>query len=259
MDDQPPQIPDDASPDLHIEVTPLSPSPVTTGGQPAPARPRKQKRLWQAAVIGVVIALALAVIGSGYLLVRTPLTGWALPQPTATDTPEPTPILFGTVPAGCPPHSSLVQFSPSYPPGVQMAWSDPQNPLTKHRLAIWVVGFDGLASSAPSAPSAHLTGGPPTAQGWPLRLGLVMGPDITQPITISAEGWGGSGGRAVLLSADGVEHPTSPLIFDPQEAAPQADGWRSWLFYVLLPVSGCYMLHIQYASHDTGVDFAAGL
>ncbi len=113
MDDQPPRILDDAAPDLHIEVTPLSPSPAMPGGRPVPPR---RKPVWRAFVIAGAIMIALAVIFSGYFPTRTPLTGWALPQPTATNTPEPTPVLFSNVPTYCPPGNPMTTFSPSFGP-----------------------------------------------------------------------------------------------------------------------------------------------
>lgn len=256
MDDQTPPIPDDVTGNLHIEVTPLAPIPAMTGGHPQPARP--QKRLWRAAVISSVIVIALVVIFSGYLPMRTPLTGWALPQPTGASAREPTPVLLGKVPTDCPPGSSIEIFSPSYPMGVHVKWYD--SSTTQFRtLPLWVIGFDG---SVASVATAHLRGGgPPTTRGWPLRLGLVAGADIdiAQPITISAHGMGSTGGRVLQFSMDGVDHPTSPLVLVPDKTPPQSGGWRSWLFYIFLPASGCFYIDIQSGAVQTGVGFAAGL
>lgn len=239
MDDQPPRILDDAAPDLHIEVTPLSPSPAMPGGRPVPPR---GKPVWRAFVIAGAIMIALAVIFSGYFPTRTPLTGWALPQPTATNTPEPTPVLFGNVPTYCPPGNPVETFSPSFGPGVGV-----------YGLPLWFVGFDG-----PQATARLTGGGPPTARGWPYRLGIVARSDITQPIILSVKGMFGVAGQ-VWFSTSGVDNPISPLVLDPTATPLQSDDWHGWLFYMLLPSSGCFFLDVQSGDTQSGMFFAAGV
>jgi hypothetical protein len=184
--------------------------------------------------------MALAVIFSGYVPLHTPLTGWALLQPTATDTPEPSPVLFGKAPTYCPPGNLLGTFSPSFSPGVGV-----------NDLHVWFVGFDG-----PQA-TAHLTGGAPTARSWPYLLELVAAPDVTQPIILSAQGMFNVVG-SVSFSANGIGNPTSPLILNPALEPPQDDGWRLWLFYILLPSSGCFSLDVQSGATHTSTFFTAG-
>ncbi len=64
---------DDADGELHIEVTPL----VAPAADPRPTRPhpRRHARVWRAVIAGTAIAVALVVIFSGFLPLRTPLTG----------------------------------------------------------------------------------------------------------------------------------------------------------------------------------------
>ena len=239
MDDQPTQLPDDAAPpDLHIEVTPLSPSPATPGGQPALTR---RKLAWRVAVISGAIVIALAVIFSGYFPTRTPLTGWALPQPTATNTPEPTPVLFGKAPTNCPPGNPMTTFSSSFGPGVGVA-----------DLRIWFVGFNG-----PQA-TARLTNAPMTLYGWPFKVVLAAAPNVTQAITLSADVMFNTVG-SVSFSQDFMDNVSVHLILNPEATPPQPDGWRSWTLYMYLPASGCYYLRIEYGGQERpGTFFSAG-
>lgn len=239
MDDQTPQLSDDATDGFHIEVTPLSASPATTVSQPTPTRFRTPA--WRAAVMGAVIVIALAVIFGGYLPVRTPLTGWAQPQPTATSTPEPTPVLFGKVPTYCPPGNPVETFSPSFGPGVGV-----------YGLHVWFVGFVG-----PQA-TAQFTNSAVTPHGWPYKLLLAAAPDVTQPMTLSADVMFTAVG-SVSFSMGSLDNVTTSLTLDPHMAAPQADGWRSYVFYIFLPSAGCYYLNIEYGGQShPGTYFAAG-
>lgn len=231
---------DDAS-SLHIEVTMLTSPSETTSVQSAPTRPHK--RLWQAAIIGGVIVIALVVIFSGYLPLRTPLTGWALPQPTATSTPEPTPVLLGKVPANCPPGNPLETFSSTFGPGVGVAG-----------LHIWLVGFDG-----PRATLRYTSGVPLTPYGWPHKVILVVAPDVTQQIVLAASGMGNAQ-SSVWFSTNGWEQATSPLILTPESTSPSPDGWRAWVMNVFVRSSGCFYLDIQYGEQElSGTYFAAGV
>lgn len=228
------------TPDLRIEVTPLAPLPAIAGGQRAPRHP--QKRFWQVAVISGVILIALAVIFSRYTPLHTALTGWALPQPTVGSTPEPTPALLGALQSDCPQGNPVGMFSPSFRPGVGV-----------HDLHIWFVGFDG-----PRATARFDGGVAPTSHGWPYRLGLVAASDISQPIILSGQGIFGTEGQ-VWFSANGVEDPVFPLVLDPMATPLQADDWHAWLFYILLPSSGCFQLDVQSGDVHTGTFFAAGV
>jgi hypothetical protein len=230
---------DSATDDLRLEVTPLTPPPAVSGSPTHLAG--SQKRLWRAALVGCVVVIGLAVVFSGYVPLHTSLTGWALPQPTATSTPEPTPVLFSKVPTNCPPGNTVETFSPSFGPGVGV-----------YGLHIWFVGFDG-----PQA-TVRFTSAPLTQYGWPYKLILAAAPDVTQQIILSAQGMGGVQGR-VWFSVDGLDNPTSPTILNPQLTPPQSDGWRSWLMYILLPSSGCFYLDVQSGAAHTGTYFAAGV
>lgn len=228
---------DDADGELHIEVTPLSPPP--SASQQAPRR-RRNTRRWRALIVGTAIAVALAVIFSGFLPLRTPLTGWALPRPTATSTPAPTPVLLGKVPTNCPPGNPVETFSSTYGPGVGLAG-----------LHVWLVGFSG-----PQATIRFTTGVPQTPYGWPYKIILAAAPDVTQQIVLAASGMGGS----VWFSTNGWEQATSPLILTPALTRPSPDGWRTWTMNFFLRSSGCYYLDIQYGGQEMpGTYFAAGV
>ena len=229
---------DTTTEDLRLDVTPLTPPPATPASPTQPAG--RRKRLWRAALAGCVVVIGLAVVFSGYFPLRTPLTGWELPQPTATSASEPTPVLFGAVPTNCPPGNLVKTFSPSFGPGVGVA-----------RLHIWFVGFDG-----PQA-TARFTSAPLTRYGWPYKLILAAAPDVTQRIILGAQGMGRVEGR-VWFSVDGFDNPTSPTILNPQLTPPQSDGWRSWMIYILLPSSGCFYLDVQSGAAHAGMYFAAG-
>jgi len=239
MRDESPHTTDDAS-SLHIEVTMLTSPSETTGIQSAPARPRK--RLWQAAIIGGVIVIALVVIFSGYLPLRTPLTGWALPQPTATSTPEPASALLGSVPSDCPPGNPIENFSSSYSSGVNLGG-----------LPIWLVGFDG-----PRATLRYTSGAPQTPYGWSHKIILVAAPDVTQQIVLAASGMGNAQ-SSVWFSTNGWEQATSPLILTPAQTSPQPDGWRAWVMNVFVRSSGCYFLSVQLGASQAGTYFAVGM
>jgi len=226
--------------ELHIEVTMLTSPSATTTGQSAPARPRK--RLWQAAIIGGVIVIALVVIFSGYLPLRTPLTGWALPQPTATVTPAPTPVLLGKVPTNCPPGNPVATFSPAFGPGVGVAG-----------LHVWLVGFEGSQATL-----RYPTGVPLTPYGWPHKVILVAAPDVTQQIVLAASGMGRAQ-SSVWFSTNGWEQATSPLILTPELTPPSSDGWRAWVMNLFVRSSGCYFLNIELGSSQAGTYFAVGM
>jgi len=226
--------------ELHIEVSPLSP-PLDTDRQTS--RPRRNARLSRALIAGSAIVVALAVIFSGFLPVRTPLTGWALPQPTATSTLAPTPVLLGKVPTDCPPGNPVEKFSPTFGPGVGVAG-----------LHIWLVGFDG-----PRATLRYTSGVPLTPYGWPHKVILVVAPDVTQQIVLAASGMGNAQ-SSVWFSTNGWEQATSPLILTPESTSPSPDGWRAWVMNVFVRSSGCFYLDIQYGEQElSGTYFAAGV
>src|SRR5690242_1631231 len=141
---------DDGDAELHIEVLPLR----APAANPRPTRPRPHTRLWRALIAGSAVVVALVVIFSGFLPLRTPLTGWALPQPTATSTPAPAAALLGTIPSDCPPGNPLETFSSSYSSGVNL-----------DGLHVWLVGFDG-----PRATLRYTSGVPLTPYGWPHKI-----------------------------------------------------------------------------------------
>jgi len=228
---------DDADSELHIEVTPLSPPP--NAGQQTSTH-RRNARLWRALIAGTAIVVALTIIFSGLLPLRTPLTGWALPQPTATSTAMPTPVLLGKVPTNCPPGNSIQTFSPAFGPGVGVAG-----------LNVWLIGFEG-----PQAILRFTGGAQLTPHGWPYKLILAAPPDVTQPITLSASGMGGT----LWFSVDGVEHTTEALTLDPRTTLPSTDGWRGWPLYIFVPSAGCYYLALHYSGQEMpGTYFAAGM
>ncbi len=228
---------DEADSELHIEVMPLSPS--SHADQRIP-RPRRHARLWRTLLVGGAIAVSLAVILSGYFPAHTPLTGWALPQPTATATLAPTPALIGKTPTNCPPGNPVETFSSTYSPGVGVAG-----------LHVWLVGFSG-----PQATIRFTAGVPLTPYGWPYKVILVAAPDVTQQIVLVASGMGSS----VWFSTNGWEQATSPLILTPELTSPSSDGWRAWTMNFFLRSSGCYYLNIQYGGQEmSGTFFAAGM
>jgi hypothetical protein len=223
--------------ELHIEVSPLSP-PFDADRQTS--RQHRNVRLWRALIAGSAVVVALAVIFSGFLPVRTPLTGWALPQPTATSTPAPTPVLLGKAPNDCPPGNSVATFSPVFGPGVGAA-----------KLHVWLVGFSG-----PQATMRFTGGAQLTPHGWPYKLILAAAPDVTQPITLSASGMGST----LWFSTDGVENTTEALTIDPRTTLPSTDGWRGWPLYIFVPSAGCYYLALHYSGQEMpGTYFAAGM
>jgi hypothetical protein len=230
---------DDTGSELHIEVMPLSPLP--NAGQRTP-RPRRRARLWRALIAGTAIAVALATIFSGLLPVHTPLTGWALPQPTATSTPAPTPVLLGKVPTNCPPGNPVETFSSSFGPGVGLAG-----------LHIWLVGFSG-----PQATIRFASGVPQTPYGWPYKVILAAAPDVTEQIVLAASGMGRAQ-SSVWFSTNGWEQATSPLILSPASTSPQTDGWRAWTMNFFLRSAGCYFLNIQLGASQAGTYFAVGM
>ena len=229
---------DDGDAELHIEVMPLSPPP--NGGHQV-SRRHRHTRIVRALVVGSSLAVALAVIFSGFLPLRSPLTGWALPQPTATSTPEPTPVLLGKVPADCPPGNSVATFSPAYGPGVDVG------------LDVWLVGLDG-----PHATLRYTSGVPETPYGWPHKVILVAAPDVTQQIVLAANGMGNAQ-SSVWFSTNGWEQATSPLILTPAQTSPQPDGWRAWTMNFFVRSSGCYFLSIQLGASQAGTFFAVGM
>lgn len=225
--------------ELHIEVSPLSPS--LDAGQWT-ASPRRNLRLWRGLIAGSAIVVALAVIFSGFLPLRTPLTGWALPQPTATSTPAPTPVLLGKVPTNCPPGNPVATFSPAFGPGVGVAG-----------LHVWLVGFEGTQATL-----RYPTGVPQTPYGWPHKVILAAAPDVTQQIVLAASGMGRAQ-SSVWFSTNGWEQATSPLILTPELTAPQPDGWRAWVMNLFVRSSGCYFLNIQLGASQAGTYFAVGM
>jgi hypothetical protein len=226
--------------ELHIEVSPLSP-PLDAGRRASPPRPHA--RLWRGLIAGSAIVVALAVIFSGFLPVRTPFTGWALPQPTATATLEPTPVVLGKLPTDCPPGNSVETFSSSFGPGVGVAG-----------LHIWLVGFSG-----PQATLRYTRGAPLTPYGWPYKIILAAAPDVTQQIVLAANGMGNAQ-SSVWFSTNGWEQATSPLILTPELTAPSPDGWRAWVMNIFVRSSGCFYLDIQYGGQEmSGTYFAAGV
>jgi len=230
---------DDADSELHIEVTPLSPPP--NAGQQTSAQ-RRNARLWRALIAGTAVAVALVTIFSGFLPLRTPLTGWALPQPTATSTPELAPVLLGKVPTDCPPGNSVATFSPAYGPGVDVGG-----------LHVWLVGLDG-----PHATLRYTSGVPQTPYGWPHKVILVAAPNVTQQIVLADNGMGNAQ-SSVWCSTEGWEQATSPLILTPAQTSPQPDGWRAWVMNVFVRSSGCYFLSVQLGGSQAGTYFAAGM
>ncbi|HEY7341661.1 MAG TPA: hypothetical protein VH591_12320 [Ktedonobacterales bacterium] len=230
---------DEIDDELRLEVSPLHPLPDATAQQTS--RPRHHTRMLRAVIIGTAIAVALAAIFSGFLPLRTPLTGWALPQPTATSTPEPTSVLLGKVPTDCPPGNPLATFSPAYGPGLDVG------------LDAWLVGFDG-----PHATLRYTSGVPQTPYGWPHKVILVAAPDVTEQIVLAANGMGNAQ-SSVWFSTDGWEQATSPLILTPAQTSPQPDGWRVWTMNFFLRSSGCYFLNIQLGASHAGTFFAAGV
>ncbi len=226
--------------DLHIEVSPLSPS-LDAGRQTS--RPHRNVRFWRALIAGSAIVVALAVIFSGFLPVRTPLTGWALPQPTATGTPAPNPILLGKAPTDCPLGNPIETFSSSYSSGVNLGG-----------LHVWMVGFDG-----PHATLRYTSGVPLTPYGWPHKVILVAAPDVAQQIVLAANGMGNAQ-SSVWFSTNGWEQATSPLILTPALTSPSPDGWRAWVMNLFVRSSGCFYLDIQYGGQEmSGTYFAAGV
>lgn len=226
--------------ELHIEVSPLSP-PLDADRQTASSR--RNVRLWRTLIAGSAIVVALAVIFSGFLPVRTPLTGWALPLPTATATLEPIPVLLGKAPTDCPPGNPIETFSSSYGSGVNLGG-----------LHIWLVGFDG-----PRATLRYTSGAPLTPYGWPHKVILVAAPEVTRQIVLAANGMGNAQ-SSVWFSTNGWEQATSPLILTPESTSPSPDGWRAWVMNVFVRSSGCFYLDIQYGGQElSGTYFAAGV
>jgi hypothetical protein len=226
--------------ELHIEVSPLSPS-LDAGRRTA--SPRRNARLWRALIAGTAIAVALAAIFSGFLPLRTPLTGWALPQPTATSTPAPTPVLLGKAPTNCPPGNPIETFSSSYSAGVNLGG-----------LHVWLVGFDG-----PLATLRYTSGAALTPYGWSHKMILLAAPDVTQQIVLAASGMGRAQ-SSVWFSTEGWEQATSPLILTPAQMSPQPNGWRAWVMNVFVRSAGCFHLDIQYGEQEmSGTYFAAGV
>ncbi|HKT38607.1 MAG TPA: hypothetical protein VJR48_09560, partial [Ktedonobacterales bacterium] len=222
--------------EFYIEVSPLSSS--SAANQQAPG-PRRYMRIVRAIIAGSAIIVALAVIFSGFLPLHTPLTGWALPQPTATSTatPAPTAVVLGHAPTDCPPGNPIEKFSSGFGPGMNLGGQH-----------IWLVGFNG------PGPALHASGGVQlTPYGWPYYLMLVAAPDVTKQIVLVAGGRNtvsGDVGGGVRFSIDGLDHAESPLILNPTLTPPGSDGWRAWHLYIFVPAAGCYLLGLEYGGHE---------
>lgn len=224
---------DDGASELHFEVMPLSPTPSRSSSG----------RAWRFLLPGIALLIALAILLTNFSPLRTSFIRQATtaPHATATATPEPTFALLGLVPDNCPPGNPVKKFSPSYGPGVGVA-----------DLPIWLVGFSG-----PEATMRFTGSVPLTARGWPSKLILAVGSDITMPIAISAKGMFGVTGD-VWFSTGGVGQAATALIFDPQSTSPSADGTRGWPMNVYIPSAGCYFLNMRAGTTQTGFFFAAG-
>lgn len=235
--------PDSNESEFFLEVAPLAPPPDSGAQASQRARPPHRKRIVRAALVTGTIILTLAMLVGSYPPARHTLATWLLPRPTATSTTAPTPVLLGKVPASCPPGNPLETFSSAYSQGVGVA-----------NLHIWLVGFDG-----PTATARFTGGAAHTAHGWPYKVILVSAPDVSRPITLHAQGMFGVT-DAVWFSVNGLANATAALTLNPYSTSPQEDGWRSWLFYLLIPSAGCYYLSIEYGdSTTTGTFFAAGV
>ena len=247
-DHGPPPEPDD----LQFEVTSLAPD------RPHTARPAflgvdsgNRDRIARATLAAGAVLLALALVFAGVSSYRA-LIASAQPTPTAVVVSVSGNLVISSVDgsstvatpggvANCPPGNAVQSFAPGFQPGAGL-----------YGLDVYFIGFDG-----PQA-NRHLAGAASTPHGWAEKLVRAAGPDVSDPLTLSARGIGGAGNGPLWLSASGPDQAAPALTLDPNATAATSSGWKSWPFQLYVPAGGCYFLQVQSSSLTTGTFFSAG-
>ena len=217
------------------------------------------RRRWRTVVvttmIGLVIALTLALAAQGSLNPARPARSATHTSGVGTAQPYPTPFeappasALGLAPARCPAAAEV---------GGHMQQIAYNGAPAFGGSVVWVVGL----SDEPNRPAVHFERYPTfpplpyTAHGWRWRFLLVSVPSYGGIVRLSGSQLGAGGNTALLMDAGTVL--TANLSLNASQPTMRGLGWAEWPIYVYLPEPGCYEIDARWSGGSWRLPFAAG-
>jgi hypothetical protein len=226
-----------------------------TTAPPSGTSRRRWRTVAVTTMIGLLIALTLALAAQGSLNPARParsathISGVGTAQPYPTPFEAPPASALGPAPARCPAAAEV---------GGQMQKIRYYGAPAFGGSPVWVVGL----RDEPNRPAVHFERyaiPPPTytVHGWRWHFLLVSPPSYRGIVRISGEQLGAGGNTALLMDAGtGL---TANLSLNASQPTMRGVGWAEWPIYVYLPKPGCYEIDAHWSGGSWRLPFAAGV